>query len=147
VVIFADGTGGYTLDGWGGIHPFGINGAAPVAASKIVQTGYWPGWNIARDIVLVPGDGGHSGYTLDGWGGVHPFHVSTDGSTMPAGIGVSGYWPGWDIARGLWLLPGSASAGYTLDGWGGLHPFGGAPALTSTSYWPGRDVARGVWGA
>jgi len=147
VVIFADGSGGYTLDGWGGIHPFGINRAAPVAASQIAQTGYWPGWNIARDIVLVPGDGGHSGYTLDGWGGVHPFHVKGDGSTMPGAIAVSGYWPGWDIARGLWLLPGSASAGYTLDGWGGLHPFGGAPAINGAAYWPGWDIARAVWGA
>jgi spore germination protein YaaH len=145
VVIFADGKGGYTMDAWGGIHPFGINGAPPVAASSIVQTGYWPGWNIARDIVLVPGDGGHSGYTLDGWGGVHPFHVNGDGSTMPASIGTA-YWSGWDIARGMFLLPGSAMAGYTLDGWGGLHPFGGAPAIKSQSYWPGRDIAKSVWG-
>ena len=146
VVIFADGKGGYTLDAWGGIHPFGINGPAPVAASQIAQTGYWPGWSIARDIVLVPGDGGHSGYTLDGWGGVHPFHVKSDGSTMPAAITTT-YWPGWDIARGMFLLPGSASAGYTLDGWGGLHPFGGAPAIAIQSYWPGRDIAKSVWGA
>ena len=147
VVIFADGSGGYTLDGWGGIHPFGINRAAPVAASQIAQTGYWPGWSIARDIVLVPGDGGHSGYTLDGWGGVHPFHVNGDGSTMPGAIAVSGYWRGWDIARGLWLLPGSAGAGYTLDGWGGLHPFGGAPPIANSPYWSGHDIARNVWGA
>jgi len=147
VVIFADGSGGYTLDGWGGIHPFGINRAAPVAASQIAQTGYWPGWSIARDIVLVPGDGGHSGYTLDGWGGVHAFHVNGDGSTMPGPIAVSGYWRGWDIARGLWLLPGSAGAGYTLDGWGGLHPFGGAPPIANSPYWSGHDIARNVWGA
>jgi len=146
VVIFADGKGGYTLDAWGGIHPFGINGPSPVAAAQITQTGYWPGWSIARDIVLVPGDGGHSGYTLDGWGGVHPFHVSGDGSTMPAPIKTA-YWSGWDIARGVFLLPGSATAGYTLDGWGGLHPFGGAPGILSQSYWPGRDIAKCVWGA
>ena len=146
VVIFADGKGGYTLDAWGGIHPFGINGPPPVAATAIKQTGYWPNWNIARDIVLVPGDGGHSGYTLDGWGGTHPFHVNGDGSVMPANLSTT-YWSGWDIARGMFLLPGSAVAGYTLDGWGGLHPFGGAPAITSQSYWPGRDIAKCVWGA
>jgi len=145
VVIFADGKGGYTLDAWGGIHPFGINGPSPVSPSAIAQTGYWSGWNIARDIVLVPGDGGHSGYTLDGWGGVHPFHVNGDGSVMPANIATA-YWSGWDIARGMFLLPGSATAGYTLDGWGGLHPFGGAPAIVSQSYWSGRDIARCVWG-
>jgi spore germination protein YaaH len=146
VVIFADGKGGYTLDAWGGIHPFGINGPPPIAATAIAQTGYWSGWNIARDIVLVPGNGGHSGYTLDGWGGVHPFHVNGDGSTMPATIKTA-YWSGWDIARGMLLLPGSTTAGYTLDGWGGLHAFGGAPSITSQSYWPGRDIAKCLWGA
>jgi spore germination protein YaaH len=148
VVIFADGTGGYVLDGWGGLHPFGINGPPPVMAAKLATTGYWPWWDIARDVVLVPGDGGHSGYVLDGWGGVHPFHPTSDSSTMPAPISVSNaYWPGWDIARGIWLLPGSASAGYTLDGWGGLHPFGGAPNLVNTPYWPYWDIAKSIWGA
>jgi hypothetical protein len=64
---------------------------------------------------------------------------------MPAPLGTA-YWSGWDIARGMWLLPGSASAGYTLDGWGGLHPFGGAPAVGS-AYWPGRDIAKSIAGA
>jgi hypothetical protein len=146
VVIFADGSGGYVMDGWGGLHPFGINGAPPVAESQLAATGYWPGWSIARDVVLTPLNGGHSGYVLDGWGGLHPFHATTDGSTMPASIS-SAYWPGWDIARGVWLLPGSASAGYTLDGWGGPHPFGGAPAIQVYTYWPGSDLAKGVWGA
>jgi len=148
VVIFPDGSGGYVLDGWGGLHPFGINGPPPVSAAKLATTGYWPWWDIARDVVLVPGDGGHSGYVLDGWGGVHPFHATSDSSTMPAPISVSGaYWAGWDIARGIWLLPGSATAGYTLDGWGGLHPFGGAPILVNTAYWPYWDIAKMIWGA
>jgi spore germination protein YaaH len=146
VVIFADGSGGYVLDGWGGLHPFGINGPPPVSAAKLATTGYWPWWDIARDVVLVPGDGGHAGYVLDGWGGLHPFHPTTDGSTMPAAISSS-YWPGWDIARAVWLLPGSATSGYTLDGWGGLQPFGGAPAIANSSYWPGWDIAKGIWGA
>jgi spore germination protein YaaH len=145
VVIFSDGTGGYVMDAWGGLHPFGINGAPPVSAAKLATTGYWPGWSIARDIVLEPGNANHSGYVLDGWGGLHPFHPTTDTSTMPAAIS-SAYWSGWDIARGAWLLPGSATAGYTLDGWGGLHPFGGAPAVVSQSYWSGRDIAKAVWG-
>ena len=146
VVIFADGTGGYVMDGWGGLHPFGINGAPPVSGVKIASTAYWPGWNIARDLVLVPGDGGHSGYILDGWGGVHPFHVTTDGSTMPAAVGTA-YWRGWDIARGMWLLPGAAASGYTLDGWGGVHPFGGAPPVSYPGYSPGKDIAKEIWGA
>ncbi len=145
VVIFADGSGGYVMDAWGGLHPFGINGPSPVSPAKIAATGYWLGWDIARDIVLAPGNGNHSGYVLDGWGGLHPFHPTTDGSAMPAAISSS-YWSGWDIARGVWLLPGSATAGYTMDGWGGLHQFGGAPAVVSQSYWSGRDIARSVWG-
>jgi hypothetical protein len=32
-------TAGYTLDGWGGLHPFG-------PAPAIVNKGYWPGWDI-----------------------------------------------------------------------------------------------------
>lgn len=146
VVIFSDGSGGYVMDGWGGLHPFGINGAPPVSDTKLATTGYWPWWDIARDVVLVPGNGKHAGYVLDGWGGLHPFHPTADGSTMPAAIS-SQYWPGWDIARAVWLLPGSATAGYTLDGWGGLQPFGGAPAIKSYQYWPGWDIARGIFGA
>ncbi|HET9780441.1 MAG TPA: glycosyl hydrolase family 18 protein, partial [Candidatus Dormibacteraeota bacterium] len=70
VVIWPDGTGGYVLDGYGGVHAFGINAAAPAwgAEGKLAVTSYW-NWNIARDIVLVAGNGGHSGYVLDGYGG------------------------------------------------------------------------------
>ncbi len=145
VVIFSDGSGGYVLDGYGGLHPFGINGPPPAATAHLAATGYWSGWQIARDVVLEPGNGNHSGYVLDGYGGLHPFHPTTDGSTMPAPI-ASSYW-GWDIGRAVWLLPGSATAGYTLDGWGGMHPFGGAPAIANSPYWRGWDVARAVWGA
>ena len=143
VVIFPDGSGGYVLDGFGGLHPFGINGPAPV--SNVIATSYWPGWDIARDVVLMPGNGNHSGYVLDGYGGLHPFHPTSDGSTAPAAI-ASAYW-GWDIARAVWLLPASATAGYTLDGWGGVHPFGGAPAIANSFTWPGWDIAKMIWGA
>jgi hypothetical protein len=145
VVIWPDGTGGYVLDGYGGIHAFGINGPAPATAGQLVTTGRW-NWNIARAIVLVPGNGGRSGYVLDGYGGTHAFHPSGDGSAMPGALGGVSYW-GWDIARGLWLLPGSGSAGYMLDGYGGIHPFGGAPAITNSPYWPGWDIAKSIWGA
>jgi hypothetical protein len=145
VVIFPDGTGGYTLDGWGGVHPFSINGAPLVSTASIASTSYWPNWDIARDIVLVPGNGNHSGYVLDGYGGLHPFHPTTDGSASPAAI-TSVYW-GWDIGRAVWFLPGSATAGYVLDGWGGMNTFGGAPAITNSSYWKGFDIARATWGA
>jgi len=64
---------------------------------------------------------------------------------MPAAIAPT-YW-GWDIARSIWFLPGSATAGYTLDGYGAPHPFGGAPAITSYSYWGGWDHAKDFFGA
>jgi hypothetical protein len=146
VVIFSDGTGGYVLDAYGGLHPFGINGPSPVPASKMATSGYWAGWDIARDVTLAPGNGNHSGYVLDGYGGLHPFHPTSDGSTMPPGITTT-YWSGWNIARGVWLLPGSPSSGYTLDGFGGLHPFGGAAAIASSGYWPGQDLGKSIWGA
>src|SRR5438105_15784956 len=74
---------GYVLDGYGGVHRFG---GAPAATGV---TGYWSGWDIARDIVLDPCDSTHtSGYVLDGWGGIHPF-----GDHAPAGTGED-YLPG-----------------------------------------------------
>jgi len=146
VVIFPDASGGYVLDAYGGVHPFGINGAVPAGVTSLAVTSYWPGWNIARDIVLVPGNNGHSGYVLDGFGGLHPFHPTGDGSTMPAAIPAGAYWPGWDIARGVIFLPGSASAGYTLDGYGGLHAFGGAAEVTNHPYWSGTPVGVAITG-
>ncbi len=147
VVIFSDGSGGYVLDMSGGIHPFGINGPPPVSASSLATTGSWPGANIARDIVLIPGDGLHSGYVLDLSGGVHPFHPTTDGSTMPATLTGIPYWSGKDLARTIWFLPGSTTAGYLLDAWGGQHPFGGAARIVNYPYWPNTNLAVSSWGA
>jgi hypothetical protein len=98
---------------------------------------YWNGWNIVRDMTLLPGS--HTGYTLDAYGGLHPF---SDGGTMPGAIAAPAYWNGWDIARGLYFT--SATAGYTLDGYGGMHTFGGAPATTGTYF--GWDIATAAFG-
>ena len=141
VVIFSDGTGGYTLDGYGGIHSFGINGPAPASTATLTGGGYWPGWQIVRDIVLVTGNGNHSGYLLDGYGGVHAFHPTADGSMMPAAIST----PRWDFdaARSLWLGTAATAAapkGYLLDGSGGLYQFGSVPT-PPFPYWPGSDLA------
>jgi hypothetical protein len=118
--------GGVTLDLYGGLHPFGgfnLNAGG---------TPYWPGWDIARAVAVLPD--GSGGWTLDGWGGIHAW-----GSAPP--IATPAYWPGWDIARALVVLPDEQS-GYVMDGWGGLHAFGSAPPL-SGPYWPGWDVASG----
>ena len=79
---------------------------------------------------------GTSGYTLDAYGGIHPFGGAPARST-------DAYWPGWDIARGI-ALRADGTSGYTLDGFGGIHPFGGAPAVAAGTYWPGWDIARGI---
>jgi hypothetical protein len=86
------------------------------------------------------------GVTVDGYGGLHRYRVGA-GATLGAPRGGP-YWRGWDIARGVAMLP-DHSGGYVLDGFGGLHPFaiGNAampPAAFGTPYWPGWDIARGV---
>jgi CHAP domain len=121
------GPGGFTLDGYGGLHPWGR--AAPLA-----QAVSWRGWDIARGLVVQRGRAG--GYVLDGFGGIHAF-----GAAPP--VRPTAYWPAHDIGRGIALRPDGRS-GYVLDGWGGIHPFGGAPPVVATSYWPGQDMARGI---
>jgi hypothetical protein len=79
-------------------------------------------------------------------------HTFTTGTSHAVPAHVSGYWPGWDIARAITLLAGSTPAqysGYVLDGWGGLHPFASLntplpPSEVSTDRWPGADFARAV---
>ena len=127
-VAAAGPAGGVVLDGYGGIHPFGG------AAIDTRNAPYWPGWDIARSLVVLPDASG--GWVLDGWGGVHAI-----GSAPP--LYGAPYWPGWDIARALVALPNRAG-GYVLDGWGGIHAFGAAPPLAGAPYWPGWDIARGL---
>ncbi|MCC7077621.1 MAG: N-acetylmuramoyl-L-alanine amidase [Acidimicrobiia bacterium] len=121
--------GGVTLDGWGGIHPWG--GASVNRAGAP----YWHGWDIAWDIARDPT--GTGGVTLDGFGGLHTW----GGATVDTRWGP--YWKPWSIARALALNP-SGPGGWVLDGWGGLHSFGGAPPLNASGapYWPGWDIAR-----
>ena len=135
-VVIPGGAGGYTLDGWGGVHQWGTAPAEPGSA-------FWPGWDIARGIAINPCDiSGHSGYVLDGWGGIHPF------GGAPA-LTTTAYWPGWDIARGLAMNPcsGGAVSGYVLDGWGGVHSTSsGAPIANPvlSAHWVGWNIARGI---
>jgi hypothetical protein len=75
----------------------------------------------------------NGGYTVDGFGGIHPF------GNAPA-ITPTGYWPNWDIVRGIAVASGGTGA-YTLDGFGGVHPAGGAPSLSVSGYWPNWDIA------
>ena len=75
-------------------------------------------------------------YTVDAWGGIHPV-----GPAPP--LAPSGYWRGWNIVRGIAVLP-DGSGGYTVDGWGGIHPFGQAPSMPISGYWRGWDIVRGI---
>ncbi|MCU1449065.1 MAG: repeat-containing protein [Acidimicrobiales bacterium] len=123
--------GGWVLDGWGGLQPFG--GAPPLSV-----TGYWPGRDVARGVAL--GGDGSWGYVVDLFGGLHELGGAPHITNGP-------YWPGQDPVRGIALSPGTTKAnpgGYVLDDWGGLHPFGSARPISVSGYWPGQDVTRGV---
>ncbi len=122
VEVVPSGAGGYTLDGFGGLHPFGF--AASYAGA------YWPGWDVARDLVLRAEGGG---WVLDAFGGVHAFGGAPP---LPAGP----YWPGWDVARKLVRFD---AGWYVMDAWGGLHGLGSAPRVEGP-YWPGWQIARDV---
>ncbi len=162
--LFANGLGGYTLDGFGGLHPVGYSPPA-------TDGPYWPGFDIARDLVLRPGGGA---WVLDGLGAVHPvggapslgsgpyfpgfdiarklvhftqgwYVLDAFGALHPMGGAkhLDGpYWPGWAIAKDVRPNP-FGRGGYILDGFGGIWPVGGAPAISGVPYF-GRDVARGL---
>ncbi len=99
------------LDAWGGLHPFAAAGEkAPPAVNG---NAYWPGWDIARGVVILPD--GSGGYVVDARGGMHPFAIGT-GTPPPALQGR--YWPS-ALVRGAGVL--ASGAALTLDGWGGLH--------------------------
>jgi spore germination protein YaaH len=82
---------GVTLDGWGGLHPFGSAGA-------VRSSGFWPNWDIARAVRLSPSStpAQPQGWMMDGWGGIHPFGGAPT-------IYSYAYWPNRDIAIQLLL--------------------------------------------
>jgi len=130
--------GGYTLDGFGGLHPFRAGTGANAPDTKAGP--YWPGWDIARGAAVA--STGRNGFVLDGFGGLHSFRVG-DGPN-PAKVTGGPYWVGWDIARGVALLPNN-KGGYIVDAFGGIHPFAlGAnsmpPAITGTPFFQGQDM-------
>jgi PKD domain. len=109
-------SGGYTLDGFGGIHPFGVGtGTQPAATSG---GAYWNGWDIARGVALLPNRKG--GYVVDAYGGIHPF--ATGANAMPAALLGTPYWNGQDMARGI-TIASDGRGGYVVDRTGALRPF------------------------
>ncbi|HEV2032728.1 MAG TPA: glycosyl hydrolase family 18 protein [Candidatus Dormibacteraeota bacterium] len=85
---------GYVLDGYGNIHPFTPVGTAMPPSLNV--SAYWGGWDIARGVWLLPGSTltAPGGYTMDGYGGLHPFGNAPAPPPAP-------YWGGQDIARNL----------------------------------------------
>jgi PQQ-like domain len=130
---------GLVLDAYGGLHPYGTPAITPS------QFPYYPGHDIARDFVFVPG--GTGGYELDGYGGIHPFSVN--GNPLPPAPVVYPYFTGQDVARKITLLADGRD-GYVLDIYGGIHPWAAAggtlPILPAQhGYWAGANVARDIW--
>ena len=142
IAIAPEGTGGYVVDAYGGIHAFRIGASSPLPPAA---TGgpYWSGWDIVRGITVSSNGGG---YVLDGYGGLHPFG---SGAGAPAGATHDGpYWSGFDIARGV-VLTSNGTNGYIVDGYGGIHRFrvGGAALAALPSggpYWYGWNIVRGI---
>jgi hypothetical protein len=143
IVLFPDVKGGYLLDGWGGIHPFATGGNA--LPSAMTNFGYFKGFNIARDFQLVPGstEASAAGFTLDGYGGLHP--TSTSAGNRPVAAADRPYW-GFDIARAFRFAPnttGSNAQGWIMDGQGGIHEVNDSPQLAPFAYYP-SDISRAM---
>ena len=126
----------------------GSDGHVTIFMMRGVTAGpYWAGWDIARGAAAAYSSSSPlpDGYVVDGWGGLHPY--AQGGVAVPPQPSGASFWRGWDIVRGVALMP-DGSGGFTLDGWGGLHPFGlngqQPPAVHPTAYWAGWDIARGV---
>jgi hypothetical protein len=136
---------GWAIDATGRITALTNSTEPPPPAA--VGAPDWGGWRIARGIAVAGTNTTSSawGFVLDGFGGLHEvgFGTASSGRT-PTG---APYWNGWDIARGVALLP-NGTGGVIVDGFGGLHGFGvnGAPAPVPSGgpYWPGWDIARSV---
>jgi hypothetical protein len=112
-------SGGYGVDAFGRIHPFG--GAPERLPGRV-----WDGVDIMRRVVCRRD--GCGGYVMDAWGGVFPF-----GDVER--LRCHGLWPGADVARDVALTPDDRW-GYVLDTDGGLHRLGSAP-------WPEDTGCRG----
>jgi len=129
---------GFVLDGYGGLHPYGVAGLSETSGGS----GHYWGVDVARDFAFLPD--GTGGFVLDAYGGLHPFRVNGATGTLTAQ--GNSYWQNWDIARRVVVFP-DASGGYVMDAYGGMHPFGiNGPApvsnVVATSYWPGWQIAR-----
>ena len=116
----------------------------PIAAGSIRRSGH-----DQLALFRYQADGSSSGppvqgVVLDAYGGLHGWSARCHGG--PVTVGGNPYWLGWDIARGVAVLPGGG--GIEVDAWGGAHAFtlgdGAKPRVHGTPYWIGWDIVRGV---
>lgn len=141
VALLPDGTGGYVLDAFGGLHPFGIGGnPLPPAAtgSRVSKATDW-----ARGVALMPD--GTAGYVLDKSGKMFGFSIG-DNVRPPATHGGPAF--SGDLARGVTIMP-SGTGGYVVDRSGTISRFaigGGSlpPRAAGGPAWPGQDMVRGI---
>ena len=104
---------GIVIDGFGGLYTDGAR-AASGAGNRARGKSYWPGWDIARGVAVLPG-GQRSGGRR--YGGVHGFTFGDSARAAAPKPRAGPYWPGWDIVRGVAVLP-EGTGGYELDGVG-----------------------------
>ena len=116
-----------------------------VSTVSVENSGIHLGVTIGADIVKQKLPTGNGGYLVDAYGGTHSMSIAGS-APMPRATGA-GYWPGWNIIRGITLIPGTGG-GYLVDAFGGTHPFaatGSKPAgPTAGPYSPPLDLARGI---
>lgn len=120
--LLGNGSGGYQLDAFGGVHAFATGSNSKPPAAK--TTAYWNGWDIARDIEVNPN--GTGGFVLDGFGGLHPF--STGNNPLPPNPS-GGYYAGKDMVIDLVITDWSTYKGYVVDRTGKVYPINGATAV------------------
>jgi VCBS repeat-containing protein len=136
--LLGTGTAGALVDTGRGAWGFARSGAAIPRIDTRCSVGPAPTRGVAFDPASTGASAARNGVELDGWGGIRRLCGSEAINTAGAPA-----WPGWDIARGVALLPGG-SGGFVVDGFGGIHAFGHARVLTTTGYWRGWDIARGI---
>ena len=115
VALLPDGTGGYVLDSFGGLHPFGIGGnplPPPATGARTSRASDW-----ARGVALMPD--GTQGYVLDQTGKLYGFSIGDH--ARPAATRGGPVFSG-DVARGVTILP-TGQGGYIVDRSGAISRF------------------------
>ena len=89
-------TEGLVLDGFGGLH--GWSAAASARPTAIAGNPYWPGWDIARGVAVLPGS---RGIVVDAYGGEPRVHLRRRRGHRARSRTARRTGPGWDIVRGV----------------------------------------------